>query len=85
MAMGCSRFVLARLVLVALIAAALAPRGALGDDAGRWAFSVHFENDLFADTDRNYTNGLKLTAVSPDLTSAFDSLVNESRNASALP
>lgn len=32
-----------------------------------WTFSVHFENDLFADTDQNYTNGIKLSWVSPDL------------------
>jgi lipid A 3-O-deacylase len=32
---------------------------------------VHFENDLFADTDSQYTNGIKVTAVSPDLTSRF--------------
>jgi hypothetical protein len=37
----------------------------------RWAAGVHFENDLFADTDQQYTNGIKLTLVSPDLTSAF--------------
>ncbi|MDX1529545.1 MAG: lipid A deacylase LpxR family protein, partial [Gammaproteobacteria bacterium] len=33
-----------------------------------WTFSVHFENDLFADTDRNYTSGVKFSWVSPDLT-----------------
>jgi lipid A 3-O-deacylase len=33
-----------------------------------WTFSVHFENDLFADTDQNYTSGVKLSWVSPDLT-----------------
>ncbi len=31
-------------------------------------FSFYFENDLFADTDQNYTNGVKLTWISPDLT-----------------
>lgn len=36
-----------------------------------WALGVHFENDLFADTDSQYTNGIKITAVSPDLTSWF--------------
>jgi len=36
-----------------------------------WAGAVHFENDLFADTDQQYTSGVKLTVVSPDLTSAF--------------
>lgn len=38
-----------------------------------WTFSVHFENDLFADTDQNYTNGIKLSWVSPDLTRFRDS------------
>ncbi len=33
-----------------------------------WTFSILFENDLFADTDRHYTNGIKLTWISPDLT-----------------
>lgn len=36
-----------------------------------WAYSFHFENDLFADTDQQYTSGVKFTAVTPDLTSAF--------------
>lgn len=33
-----------------------------------WTFSAYFENDLFGDTDQNYTNGVKLTWNSPDLT-----------------
>jgi lipid A 3-O-deacylase len=32
-----------------------------------WTFTFHFENDLFAKTDRLYTNGLKLSWVSPEL------------------
>ena len=32
-----------------------------------WTFTFHFENDLFADTDRFYTNGIKLSWVSPEL------------------
>ena len=35
------------------------------------AFSAHFENDLFADTDAQYTNGMKFTVVSPDLKNFF--------------
>lgn len=31
-------------------------------------FTFYFENDLFSDTDQNYTNGVKLSWVSPDLT-----------------
>ena len=54
-----------------LLAATLAAPASVWADESNWAFSVHFENDLFADTDQQYTNGVKLTAVSPDLTSAF--------------
>ena len=63
-----------RLFVFAILLAPLQPPyatlAAEQPDAG-WAFSVHFENDLFASTDRQYTNGVKLTAVTPDLTSAF--------------
>ena len=30
-------------------------------------FSIYFENDIFANTDQNYTNGVKLAWVSPPL------------------
>lgn len=36
-------------------------------------FSFYFENDIFARTDQAYTNGVKLTWVSPDLTSYAES------------
>ncbi len=32
-----------------------------------WTFNLYFENDLFAETDQNYTNGVRLSWVSPDL------------------
>lgn len=32
-----------------------------------WTFDLQFENDLFANTDQHYTNGIKLSWVSPDL------------------
>ncbi|MEH6443241.1 MAG: lipid A deacylase LpxR family protein [Oceanospirillaceae bacterium] len=32
-----------------------------------WTLNLHFENDLFADTDLNYTNGVRASWVSPDL------------------
>ena len=32
-----------------------------------WSQSVYFENDLFVGTDSNYTNGVKLSLISPDL------------------
>jgi len=31
-------------------------------------FSFYVENDTFADTDREYTSGVRLTLISPDLT-----------------
>jgi len=37
-----------------------------------WVFSFYFENDLFTDTDRYYTNGVKFSWVSPDLTEFLD-------------
>ena len=38
-----------------------------------WTFTVRFENDLFAETDQYYTNGIKLSWISPDLTRFRDS------------
>ena len=43
----------------------------LPDDS--WTATLRFENDLFADTDRNYTNGIKLSWISPDLDHFRDS------------
>lgn len=37
------------------------------------AFSFYFENDCFAHTDRYYTNGIKLSWISPDLTGYAES------------
>ncbi len=48
------------------------PTNAMGesqiDPSKSWTFSVYFENDLFVGTDQSYTNGVKLTWISPDLT-----------------
>ncbi|MBN2124629.1 MAG: lipid A deacylase LpxR family protein [Deltaproteobacteria bacterium] len=38
-----------------------------------WTFSLYFENDIFNDTDQNYTNGVRLTWISPDLSAYRDS------------
>jgi hypothetical protein len=38
-----------------------------------WTMNVHFENDLFSGTDRNYTNGVKVSLISPDLVSFVES------------
>ena len=32
-----------------------------------WISTIYFENDLFNGTDSNYTNGVKLSLISPDL------------------
>jgi hypothetical protein len=32
-----------------------------------WTQSLYFENDLFGGTDQNYTNGVKLSLISPNL------------------
>ena len=38
-----------------------------------WTTHVYFENDLFTGTDRNYTNGVKISLISPDLLSFVES------------
>jgi len=46
--------------------------GAWGEDLDlkdSWTFNLYFENDLFAESDQDYTNGIKLSWVSPDLQS----------------
>lgn len=42
------------------------------DEHDAWTASVWFENDLFANTDSNYTNGVKLSLSSPDVTQFKD-------------
>jgi lipid A 3-O-deacylase len=39
------------------------------DDEQPWTLTVYFENDLFADTDESYTNGVRLSWISPDISS----------------
>ena len=36
-----------------------------------WTFSIYFENDLFGETDQNYTNGIRMSWISPD-TQSFE-------------
>lgn len=47
---------------------ALAP-GVAASPANPWTVNLHFENDLFDETDQNYTNGIRLSWISPDTTS----------------
>jgi lipid A 3-O-deacylase len=37
-----------------------------------WTLTAYFENDLFADTDESYTNGVRLSWISPDIGSYDD-------------
>ncbi len=37
-----------------------------------WAVNLYLENDLFADTDLNYTNGVRASFTSPDITQFLD-------------
>jgi len=37
-----------------------------------WTTSLYLENDLFGETDQNYTNGIRLSWVSPNLSSYRD-------------
>ena len=53
---------------------AISPQAVLAADEGQpWTFTFYFENDLFSDTDQNYTNSTKLSWVSPDLTGYAES------------
>ncbi len=54
---------------ILLLAALVAPNVALADEeqSNPWAQSIFFENDLFDGTDSNYTNGVKYSLISPDL------------------
>ncbi len=47
------------------------------DEAHPWTLNVYFENDLFGETDQNYTNGVRMSWVSPD--------TNSPRNVPLLP
>ncbi len=56
-----------RLLLCLLLAVACVPARAEKPRENSWTFAFQFENDLFAGTDRYYTNGIKLTWISPQL------------------
>ncbi len=54
-------------VLIALLLPATALAAEPVDDT--WTMNMYLENDLFGETDQNYTNGLRLSWVSPNLES----------------
>jgi len=49
------------------------PSTAAAETSLPWTLSAYLENDLFTGTDRNYTNGVKLSLISPDLYSFVES------------
>jgi hypothetical protein len=53
-------------LFVLLIPLLCAPAGAADNNAaGKWTYGLVWENDRFANTDRHYTNGAQIRAVSP--------------------
>jgi hypothetical protein len=58
-----------------LVCHGAAPAGQAPDPAAdSWTFTFLFENDLFGDTDEQYTNGIQVSAISPDLHTFRDRL-----------
>jgi lipid A 3-O-deacylase len=45
----------------------LLPASLQAADDAPWTYNFYLENDLFAETDQNYTNGIRFSAVSPDI------------------
>ncbi|MEX2365753.1 MAG: lipid A deacylase LpxR family protein, partial [Pseudohongiellaceae bacterium] len=57
-------------VLICLLLSLLPVSGLAQDDF--WSTSVFLENDLFANTDMSYTNGVRLSWISPDVDEFMD-------------
>ena len=49
-----------------------ATSSALANEPATWTGTWYFENDLFTDTDQDYTNGVRFSAMSPDISSFED-------------
>ena len=64
---ACRQRLLACLVLLVLVQGSLCAAEPGKPPHESWTFTFHLENDLFANTDRFYTNGIKLSWVSPEL------------------
>lgn len=61
----------ALLVLGATLTVRLWAGGATTPTRDDWTLSFYYENDLFYDTDRYYTNGTKFSWISPNLSETF--------------
>ena len=61
----------ARLSAVALLLMPLSAAAATPAD-NSWTANLYFENDLFSETDQQYTNGVRLSWVSPEIDSFID-------------
>jgi len=55
------------LLLLPVMLFTTAPVLAARPPSKSWTFTFRLENDLFANTDRFYTNGIKLSWISPDM------------------
>lgn len=62
--MKCSTYLLSFPFLLLGLLTSFAARGQSNEP---WSFNFFLENDLFANTDLNYTNGIRLSTISPDL------------------
>ncbi|MBK6962231.1 MAG: lipid A deacylase LpxR family protein [Gammaproteobacteria bacterium] len=65
------RHLLALIPIVSALTASLCGLAmpATAADSTPWTLNAYFENDLFNETDQNYTNGVRLSWISPDTAS----------------
>lgn len=64
---------LAGLLLHTGLSLADAPISSPDDDVDRdWTMNVYFDNDLFTNTDQQYTNGVRASWISPELDNFID-------------
>ncbi|GAA0693178.1 lipid A deacylase LpxR family protein [Marinobacterium maritimum] len=56
----------------ALLLAVLPAAAGAEEVDNSWTANLYFENDLFSETDEQYTNGLRLSWVSPEIDSFID-------------
>ena len=57
------------LLLLALPATAESQQYDEGPERLAWTVNLYVENDLFSETDQDYTSGIRVSVVSPDITS----------------